>query len=99
MRRSRWPRRITVHAFPDLDVSRVAHDMYALEPPLELQLAHKLILCIVSEVITLKLRRPGSGHEYLYPQIFAGLAYLVASGCMYELRRVNKRKKWQECCP
>ncbi|KAL2049725.1 hypothetical protein ABVK25_010066 [Lepraria finkii] len=52
-----------------------------------------------SEVITLKLRRPGSGHVYLYPQIFAGLAYLVASGCMYELRRVNKRKKRQECCP
>jgi len=34
---------------------------------------------VVSEVMALKLRRPGSGHELLYPQIFAGLVYLIAS--------------------
>ncbi|GAD95706.1 major Facilitator Superfamily protein [Paecilomyces variotii No. 5] len=32
-----------------------------------------------SEVIALKLRREGSKHEYLYPQVFAGLSYCVAS--------------------
>ena len=51
-----------------------------------------------AEVIALKLRRPGSGHEYLYPQIFAGLAYIVASGCMYELRRLQQKRKWREAC-
>ncbi|KAL2042811.1 hypothetical protein N7G274_004570 [Stereocaulon virgatum] len=51
-----------------------------------------------SEAIALKLRRPGSGHEYLYAQIFAGLAYFIASGCMYELRRLSKRKKSREDC-
>ena len=50
------------------------------------------------EVIALELRRPTSGRDYLYPQIFAGLAYLVASGCMYELRRVKRRQKWREAC-
>ncbi|KAJ9379529.1 hypothetical protein DTO063F5_7121 [Paecilomyces variotii] len=32
-----------------------------------------------SEVIALKLRQQGSKHEYLYPQIFSGLSYCVAS--------------------
>ncbi|KAL6718165.1 hypothetical protein ACLMJK_004253 [Lecanora helva] len=45
-----------------------------------------------SEVIALKLRRPGSGKEYLYPQIFAGVAYLTASACMYELRRSKRHQ-------
>ena len=50
-----------------------------------------------AEVIALKLRRPESAHDYLYPQILAGLAYVVASGCMYELRRVKRRQKqWPE---
>lgn len=49
-----------------------------------------------AEVIALELRRPGSGHDYLYPQIFAGLAYVVASGCMYELRRFKRKQKWRE---
>lgn len=47
----------------------------------------------VSEAIALKLRRPNSGHDYLYPQLFAGLAYIVASGCMYELRRFKREQK------
>ena len=54
---------------------------------------HKLTSDLVSEVIALKLRRPSSGHEYLYPQIFAGLSYFVASGCMLELRRVKRKHK------
>ena len=49
-----------------------------------------------SEVIALKLRRPGTNHAYLYPQIFAGLSYILASGCMFELARVlRKRRKLQ----
>ena len=50
------------------------------------------------EVIAIELRRPGSRHDYLYPQIFAGLAYIVASGCMYELRRFKRKQKWREAC-
>ncbi|SPO05577.1 related to protein MCH2 (monocarboxylate permease homolog) [Cephalotrichum gorgonifer] len=46
-----------------------------------------------SEPIALQLRRPGSPREYLYPQIFAGLSYIVASGIMYELRRVMRKKR------
>ncbi|MCJ1452923.1 hypothetical protein MMC28_003268 [Mycoblastus sanguinarius] len=46
-----------------------------------------------SEVIALELRQPSSGHDYLYPQIFAGLAYIVASGCMWELRRYKIKQK------
>ena len=49
-----------------------------------------------AEVVALKLRRPESEHDYLYPQIFAGLAYIVASGCMYELRRLKRKQKWCE---
>ena len=51
------------------------------------------------EVIALELRRPESQRDYLYPQIFAGLAYIVASGCMYELRRFKRKEKWREACP
>ncbi|CAF9905442.1 MAG: hypothetical protein ALECFALPRED_000617 [Alectoria fallacina] len=49
-----------------------------------------------AEVIALELRRPRSGHDYLYPQVFAGSAYVVASGCMYELRRFKQKQKWRE---
>ena len=52
--------------------------------------------CTFGEVIAIQLRRPGSRHDYLYPQIFAGLAYIVASGCMYELRRVKRKQTWRE---
>jgi len=49
-----------------------------------------------SEVIALKLRRPGTTHAYLYPQIFAGLSYVLASICMLELAKVlRKRRKLQ----
>ncbi|KAK9322180.1 major facilitator superfamily domain-containing protein [Lipomyces orientalis] len=49
-----------------------------------------------SEVIALKLRRPDSSREYLYPQIFAGLSYIVASLFVLELRRVKRRDR-QKC--
>ena len=44
----------------------------------------------VSEGIALKLRRPGSNREYLYTQIFAGLAYVVASVFVLQLRRTKR---------
>jgi hypothetical protein len=50
------------------------------------------VRCLVSEVIALKLRRPGTSHVYLYPQIFSGLSYLVASLCMLELARVLRKR-------
>ncbi|PVH70992.1 MFS general substrate transporter [Cadophora sp. DSE1049] len=43
-----------------------------------------------SHVIALILR-PGLGNEFLYPQIFAGLAYLIASIISLELWRVRRR--------
>lgn len=47
-----------------------------------------------AEVIGLYLRRPAMGRwGYLYPQIFAGLAYLVASMFLFELWRVKRRAK------
>ena len=46
----------------------------------------------VSEVIALKLRRPQSSRPYLYPQIFAGTAYLVASVSLYGVRRLYKSR-------
>lgn len=48
----------------------------------------------VSEVIALKLRRPNSERSYLYPQLFVGLSYLVASGLMCELNRFKRRERW-----
>ena len=42
-------------------------------------------------MIALKLRRPGLGNEFLYPQIFAGLAYLVAGILCLELWRLRRR--------
>lgn len=47
----------------------------------------------VSEVIALKLRRPNTSHEYLYPQIFSGLSYLLACLCMLELARVLRKRR------
>ncbi|KAL2036101.1 hypothetical protein VTO58DRAFT_102019 [Aureobasidium pullulans] len=44
-----------------------------------------------SEVIALKLRRPGSTRVYLFAQIFSGLSYCVASLFMFELIRVKRK--------
>jgi hypothetical protein len=46
----------------------------------------------VSEVIALKLRRKNSAREFLYAQIFSGLAYLVASFFALELWRVHRKR-------
>ncbi|KAG4419150.1 hypothetical protein IFR04_007746 [Cadophora malorum] len=45
---------------------------------------------LFAEVIALKLRRPGASNEYLYPQIFAGLASVLASACLLELWRYRR---------
>ena len=47
----------------------------------------------VSEAIALQLRRPGTGHAYLYPQLFAGISYILASLCMFELARVLRQRR------
>ena len=45
-----------------------------------------------SEVIALYLRRPGLGRwAYLYPQVFAGLAYMLASVFLFELLRLKRK--------
>jgi hypothetical protein len=49
--------------------------------------------CTVAEVIALKLRRPGTSNEYLYPQIFAGLSCIIASTCLLELWRIKNGGK------
>lgn len=50
-----------------------------------------------SEVIALYLRRPEMGRwGYLYTHIFAGLAYVVAAGFMFELWRIKRFEKPDE---
>ncbi|EUC41559.1 hypothetical protein COCMIDRAFT_8756 [Bipolaris oryzae ATCC 44560] len=63
-----------------------------LQSLLSLSWAAVIIPSIVSEGIALKLRRPSSSREYLYVQVFAGLAYIVASALMLQLRRVKRRQ-------
>lgn len=46
----------------------------------------------VAETIALYLRDVASPRPYLYTQIFAGVAYVVASGFMVELWRVLRRR-------
>jgi hypothetical protein len=46
------------------------------------------------QVIALYLRRPDQGRwGYLYPQIFAGLSYIVGSAFLFELLRVRRNDK------
>lgn len=45
-----------------------------------------------SEVLALKIRRPGHSHPYVYPQIFTGLAYLIASMIMLTLWKIQRKK-------
>ncbi|KAF2823656.1 MFS general substrate transporter [Ophiobolus disseminans] len=63
-----------------------------LQSLLSLSWASVIVPAIVSEGIALKLRRSTSSGRYLYVQIFAGLAYIVASGFMFQLRRVKNRQ-------
>ena len=46
-----------------------------------------------AEIIALKIRRPGSSYPYLYPQIFTGVAYMIASGLLLGLWIVQRRRK------
>ncbi|KAK7185551.1 major facilitator superfamily transporter [Paraphaeosphaeria sporulosa] len=64
-----------------------------LQSLLSLSWATVIIPAIVSEGIGLKLRRSSAGREYLYTQIFAGISYIVASGFMFQLRRVKRHKE------
>ncbi|CAF9928250.1 hypothetical protein IMSHALPRED_007419 [Imshaugia aleurites] len=48
---------------------------------------------LFSETIALRLRRPDSGREYLYPQLFAGIAYIVASAFLFELSRRHENRE------
>ncbi|KAF2751684.1 MFS general substrate transporter [Sporormia fimetaria CBS 119925] len=63
-----------------------------LQSLLSLSWATVVVPLTVSEGLALKLRRPGSSKAYLYTQIFTGLAYTVASGFMFQLRRVKRRQ-------
>ncbi|KAI4607802.1 hypothetical protein J4E83_009344 [Alternaria metachromatica] len=63
-----------------------------LQSLLSLSWAAVIIPATVSEGIALKLRRSSSSREYLHTQIFAGLSYVVASGFMFQLRRVKRRQ-------
>ncbi|KAF2213503.1 hypothetical protein CERZMDRAFT_111177 [Cercospora zeae-maydis SCOH1-5] len=61
---------------------------------LSLQWLTTVLPTTFAEVIALYLRRPGMGRwAYLYPQIFAGTMYLVASLFMFELWRVKRRDR------
>ena len=61
-----------------------------LQSLLSLSWATIIIPTTVSEGVALKLRRSGTNRNYLYTQIFAGLAYVIASGFMLQLRRVKQ---------
>ncbi|KAK3724500.1 hypothetical protein LTR37_001124 [Vermiconidia calcicola] len=61
---------------------------------LSLQWLTTVLPCTFAEVVALYLRRPEMGRwGYLYPQIFAGLSYLVAGVFMFELLRERKKQK------
>jgi hypothetical protein len=45
---------------------------------------------LFSEAIALEIRNKGSSRPFLYPQIYTGLTFLVASLFLLELRR----QKW-----
>ncbi|KAH6866002.1 major facilitator superfamily domain-containing protein [Alternaria rosae] len=66
--------------------------MKNLQSLLSLSWAAVIVPTTVSEGIALKLRRSSSSKEYLYTQIFAGISYVVASGFMFQLRRVKGRQ-------
>ncbi|RMZ73300.1 MCH2 [Pyrenophora seminiperda CCB06] len=66
--------------------------MKNLQSLLSLAWTAVIIPVTVSEGIGLKLRRKSSDREYLHTQIFAGLSYIVASGFMFQLRRMKRRE-------
>ncbi|KAK3074503.1 hypothetical protein LTR53_002985 [Teratosphaeriaceae sp. CCFEE 6253] len=61
---------------------------------LSLQWLTAVLPTTFAEVVALYLRRPAMGRwGFLYAQIFAGLAYLVASLFLFELLRVKRKVK------
>ena len=48
---------------------------------------------LVAEVIALELRRPTASRQYLHPQIFTGVSYLLGTIFMLELRRTSRGVK------
>jgi hypothetical protein len=74
---------------------RTTNSMSDQLPAYRWQMSTKLIHTPVSEVIALELRRPTTMRPYLYTQIFAGLAYLVAGILMLYLSRLlrNRQKR------
>jgi hypothetical protein len=81
-----------------MDHHRSPHDLSAvpvavLPPGVVPKLVNSDRKRLVSEVIALELRRPHSSHEYLYPQRFSGISYLVACLCMAELARVLRKRR------
>lgn len=46
-----------------------------------------------SEVVALKIRRSAADRPYLYPQIYCGLVYAVASACLAVLWTRQRRRK------
>ncbi|KAF9887516.1 hypothetical protein FE257_010094 [Aspergillus nanangensis] len=60
-------------------------DLKDLQSLLSLSWLSTILPAAFSEVIGLKLRRPNSGREYLYAQIYSGLAYICASAFMFGL--------------
>jgi hypothetical protein len=65
------------------------------ELPSTLALAFATIILptTFAEVIGLKLRRPNNARPYLYPQIWAGIMYMVATVQMLALWLVLWKKK------
>lgn len=65
------------------------------------EVASLLSLCWLSivlptafaEVIALYIRRPDSSMPYLYPQIFAGLAYIICSLFLAEIWRLKRKTR------
>lgn len=64
-----------------------------LNSMLSLAWATTVLPCTFSEVIALKIRRPGADRPYLYPQIYSGVSYMVAAAIMFRLGQVQRRKR------
>ncbi|KAF9641552.1 Major facilitator superfamily [Lasiodiplodia theobromae] len=68
-----------------------------LNSMLSLAWATTVLPCTFSEVIALKIRRPGAERPYLYPQIYSGLSYAVAAAIMFRLWQVQRKKDPTNC--
>lgn len=67
---------------------------------LSLQWLTAVLPTTFSEVIALYLRKPEKGRwAYLYAQIFAALAYIVASMFLFELLRLKRRGRLMSQMP